>query len=116
MELTIAYYGRRLQHDESMAPPRNISFMLRDSKESEYPYSEFDAPKMLNKLLEEGLIELPESKRPEEIGRASDPRYCRYHRIISHPIEKWRTFKERVMQLAKKGKITLGREDTEESD
>jgi len=92
MELTIAYYGRRLQDDESMAPPRNTSFKLKDSKES--TYSEFDAPEMLDKLLEEGLIELPESKCPEEIGRASDPRYCKYHRIISHPIEKYRTFKE----------------------
>jgi len=88
MELTIAYYGRRLQDDESMAAPRNISFMLRDSKESEYPYSEFDAPEMLDKLLEEGLIELSKSKRPEEIGRTSDPKYCKYHIIISHLIEK----------------------------
>jgi len=116
MELTIAYYGRRLQHDESMAPPRNISFMLRDSKESEYPYSEFDAPEMLDKLLEEGLIELLKSKRLEEIERTGDPKYCRYQRIVSHPIEKCRTFKERVMQLEKEGKITLGGEDTEESD
>jgi len=62
------------------------------------------------------LIELLESKRPEEIERTSDPKYCRYHRIIGLPIEKCRTFKEQVMQLAKEGKITLGREDTEESD
>jgi len=114
MELTIAYYGRRLQDDESMAPPRNTNFKLKDSKGS--AYSEFDAPEMLDKLLEEGLIELPESKHTEEIGRSNDPKYCRYHRIISHPIEKCRTFKERVMQLAKEGKITLGGEDTEESD
>ena len=92
MELTIAYYGRRLQDDESMAPLKDISFKLKDSKEN--AASEFDAPKMLDKLFEEGLIELPKSKRPEEIGRTSDPKYCRYHRIISHLIEKCRTFKE----------------------
>ena len=40
MALTIAYYGRRLQ---SMAPSRNISFTLKDSKESEHPYYEHDA-------------------------------------------------------------------------
>ena len=114
MELTIAYYGRRLQDDESMWPPRNTSFKLKDSKES--AYSEFDAPEMLDKLLKEGLIERSKSKRTEEIERRNDPKYCRYHRIISPPIEKCRTFKERVMQLEKKGKITLGGEDTEESD
>jgi len=43
MELTIAYYGRRLHDDESMAPSRNTSSMLRDFKESEHPYYEFDA-------------------------------------------------------------------------
>jgi len=116
MELTIAYYGRRMQDDESMVPPRNISFMLRDSKESKYPYSEFDALEMLDKLLEEGLIRLSESKHPEEIERTNDPKYCRYHRIISHPIEECRTFNKRVMQLVNEGKITLGGEDTEESD
>jgi len=71
---------------------------------------------MFAKLLEERLIELPESKCPEEIGRTSDPKYCKYHRIIDHSVEKCRTFKEQVMQLAKEGKITLGREDTEKSD
>ena len=50
MELTIAYYERRLQ-DESMAPSR-ISFMLRDSKESKQLYYEYDALEMLGKLLE----------------------------------------------------------------
>ena len=114
MELTIAYYGRWLQDDESMVPPRNTSFKLKDFKES--AYSKFDAPEMLDKLLKEGLIKLPKSKCPEEIERTNDPKYCRYHRIVSHPIKKCRTFKERVMQLEKEGKITLGGEDTEESD
>jgi len=97
-----------------LAPPRIISFKFKDSKEN--ACFEFDAPEMLNKLLEEGLIELPESKHPGQIERTGDPKYYRYHRIISHPIEKCRTFKKRVMQLAKEGKITLGGEDTEESD
>ena len=43
MELIIAYYGRQLKDDESMAPSRNISFTLKDFKESEHPYYEHDA-------------------------------------------------------------------------
>jgi len=73
-------------------------------------------PTMLDKLLEKRLIELLESKRPEEIGRTSDPKYCRSYRTICHPIEKCSTFKEQVIQLAKEKKITLIGEDTEESD
>jgi len=89
--------------------------MLKGSRENECPYYEFDVPQKLDKLLGKRLIELPESKHLKETRRTSDPKSCKYHRIISHPIEKCRAFKEQVMQLAKEGKITLGREDTEES-
>jgi len=81
MELTITYYGRRLNDDESVASSRNESSMLRDSEEKEYPYSESDVPEMLDKLLEKGLIELPESRHPEEIGRTNDPKYCKSYNL-----------------------------------
>ena len=116
MEHTIAYYGRWLNGDESIMSLRNKSSMLRDSEKNECSYSEYDAPKMLNKLLEKGLVELPESRRPEEIGRTNDPKYCKYHRIINHPIEKCKAFMEQVLQLTNEGKITLDEENTEESD
>jgi len=44
MELTIAYYGRQLNDDESMTSSRSRSSMDRDSKEKECPYSESDVP------------------------------------------------------------------------
>ena len=97
MELTIAYYGRQVDDGELMASSRNRGSMLRDSEKNEYSYSEYDAPKMLDKLLEKGLVELPESRRPEEIGRTNDSKYCKYHRIISHPTEKCKAFKEQVL-------------------
>ena len=68
------------------------------------------------KLIEKGLVELPESKCPQKIGITNDPKYCRYHRIISRPITKCKIFKERVMQFAKEVKITLREKDTEELD
>jgi len=90
--------------------------MLRGSEEKECPHSESDAPEILDKLLEKGLIELPKSKRTKEIGRTCDPRYCKYHRIISHPIEKCKTFRGQVLQLVKEGEFILDEKDTEESD
>ena len=72
--------------------------------------------KCLTSFLRKGLIELLESRRTEEIKRISDPEYCKYNRIINHPIEKCKAFKRQVLQLAKEGKITLDEEDTEESD
>ena len=70
---------------------------------------------MFDNLLEKGHIKLPKSKHPKDIGTINNPKYCRYHRIINHSIENYRTFKERVMQFAKKEKITLD-ENTEEAD
>jgi len=116
MQLTITYYRRRLNDGESMASSRNRNFMLRDYEKNEYSYSKFDAPKMLNKLLGKGLIELPKSSRPEEIRRINDPEYCEYHGSISHSIGKCKSFKRQVLQLAKKEKITLDEEDIKESD
>jgi len=78
---------------------RNESSMLRDSEEKECLYHESDAPEMLDKLLKKGLIELPVSSHLEEIGRTNDTKYCKYHMIISHPIEKCKAFRRQVLQL-----------------
>jgi len=51
--------------------------LLACSEEKECSYYESDVPEMLDKLLEKGLIELPESKCPKEIGRSNNPKYCR---------------------------------------
>jgi len=62
---------------------------------------------MLDDLLEKGVIQLPEPKRPKEVGRTTDSKYCYYHRIVSHPLEKCVMIEEGIMQLAKKGRIML---------
>ena len=43
MELTIAYYGRQINDDESMTSSRNRSSMIGDSEEKDCLYSESDA-------------------------------------------------------------------------
>jgi len=55
-------------------------------------------------------------RRPKEIGRVNDLNYYKYHRIISHPMDKCKAFKRQVLQLANKGNIMLGKEDTKESN
>ena len=76
-------------------------------QEKQYPFLESDVSPMFDELLKLKLIELPEMKRPEEASRVEDPNYCKYHRLISHPIEKCFVFKDRVMALARNGKIEL---------
>ncbi|KAL0358272.1 UNVERIFIED_CONTAM: hypothetical protein Sangu_0676600 [Sesamum angustifolium] len=46
-------------------------------------------------------------KRPEEAERKDDPKYCKYHRLVGHAIQDCFVFKDKVMQLARQGKISL---------
>ena len=74
---------------------------LKELQEKKYPFPDSDLSGMLDDSLEKGIIKLPPSKRPEESGRTNNPKYCRYHRVVSHPSEKCITLKERIMQLLK---------------
>ncbi|KAA0041100.1 ty3-gypsy retrotransposon protein [Cucumis melo var. makuwa] len=62
---------------------------------------------MLEQLIEKQLIQLPECKRPEQAGKVDDPNYCKYHRVISHPVEKCFVLKELILKLARENKIEL---------
>ena len=63
---------------------------------------------MLDDLLDKGVIQLPESKSPDEAGRITDLKCCWYHRVIRHPLEKCITLKKLITQLAKDWRIILG--------
>ena len=89
---------------------------LKEWEQKVYPFLDADMPKMLEQLLKLKLIELPECKRPEEIGKVEDPNYCKYHRIISHPIQKCFVLKELIMKLAKERKIDLDFNDVAQSN
>jgi len=52
---------------------------------------------MLDDLLEKGVIRLSEPKRPEEVERTVEPKNYRYHRMVSHPLEKCGIIKECIM-------------------
>ena len=81
-----------------------------------YPFPDVDMLEMLEQLLKLKLIELPECKRSEEIGKVDDPNYCKYHHIISQPIQKCFIFKELIMKLAKERKIDLDFNDVAQSN
>ena len=80
---------------------------FKEHEQKVYPFPDKDVPNILEQLLQLKLIELLECKRPEDMGKADDPNYCKYHRIIGHPIQKCFVFKEQIMNLAKENKIDL---------
>ena len=51
-------------------------------------------------------------KRPEEVDQTNDPKYCKYHRLIGHPIEQCFVLKDKIMELARQGKIMFDDEVT----
>uniref|UniRef100_A0A6N2N3S7 Retrotransposon gag domain-containing protein n=1 Tax=Salix viminalis TaxID=40686 RepID=A0A6N2N3S7_SALVM len=53
------------------------------------------------------IIELPEVKRPEEANQVDNPNYCKYHRLISHPVEKCFVLKDKIMRLHENGDIVF---------
>ena len=73
---------------------------LKDLEAKSYPFPDSDVAEMLEKLLEEEVIKLPDCKRPEEMHRINDPKYCKYHCIIGHPVEKCFILKDLIMKLA----------------
>ena len=54
-------------------------FTLKELEENKYPFPDSDVSSMLEDLLQKKVIELPECKRPEEMGRVNDSNYCHYH-------------------------------------
>ena len=76
-------------------------------EEKTYPFPDSDVPGMLEDLLEKEVIKLPECKRPEEMGYTKDPKYSKYHQVVSHTMEKCFVLKDLILRLAKKGKILL---------
>jgi len=89
---------------------------LMELQEKKYPFPDSNLLGMLDELLEKGIIELPPSKHREEAGSTNGPKYCRYHWVVSHPLEKCITPKECIMQLAKDGTIILNLDEAAETN
>ncbi|KAM2682066.1 hypothetical protein EV2_013673 [Malus domestica] len=66
---------------------------------------------MSDNLLEKKVIKLPICKLPEKMNRVNNPKYCKYHCIVSHPVGKCFILNELIMKLAQQGQIELDLED-----
>ncbi|KAM2625639.1 hypothetical protein TB1_032477 [Malus domestica] len=89
---------------------------LKELEEKTYPFPDSDVVAMLDDLLDKKVISLPECRRPEEMNRTDSPRYCKFHRFISHPTEKCFVLKDLIMKLAQKGIIELDLDDVVKSN
>jgi hypothetical protein len=77
-----------------------------------YPFPDSGISSILDDLLEVNLIELPKVKCPKETNQVDNPNYCKYHRLINHPIEKCFVLKDKIMRLHKNRDIIFYEERT----
>ncbi|KAL0418962.1 UNVERIFIED_CONTAM: hypothetical protein Sradi_1309700 [Sesamum radiatum] len=80
---------------------------LKEMQEKQYPFLNSDVLGIFDDLVDANLIELSEMKQSKEAGQIDDPKYCKYHRLIGYSIQDFFVFKDKVMQLARQGKISL---------
>ncbi|KAL0011686.1 hypothetical protein SO802_006794 [Lithocarpus litseifolius] len=73
---------------------------LKEMEERTYPFPDSDVSRLLDDLQEKKIIKLPECKRLEEMGHTNDLKYCKYHRVVSHPVEKCIVLKDIIIRLA----------------
>ena len=52
-------------------------------------------------------MKLPDVRRPNEMGRTSDPNYCFFHWMIHHPTDKCFVLKDKIQALVEAGVLTL---------
>ncbi|KAL2491922.1 Uncharacterized protein Adt_27550 [Abeliophyllum distichum] len=60
---------------------------LKEHEENKYPFSDSEVSGILDHLLKQKIIELLVRTRLEEAGQVDHLKYCRFHEIISHPVE-----------------------------
>ncbi|KAM1038010.1 hypothetical protein ACFX2I_032632 [Malus domestica] len=89
---------------------------LKELEEKTYPFPDSNVVAMLKNLLEKKVINLPECRRMEEKNHTDSPRYCKFHRFISHLKEKCFVLKDLIMKLTQKGIIELDLEDVVKSN
>ncbi|KAK4404380.1 hypothetical protein Sango_0806600 [Sesamum angolense] len=94
--------------DQHMTNDRHRPTM-KELQEKEYPFPNSNVLYIFYERLEKYLIELPESNHLDEAGRMDYPKYYKYHRVDSHPIESCFV----IIVLAKERKIILDIEEIE---
>ncbi|KAL0300105.1 UNVERIFIED_CONTAM: hypothetical protein Scaly_3059300 [Sesamum calycinum] len=112
MAVNVAPFKLKSTAKDNVAPRNNVPYerpqrKLTLEEMQARPFLDSDVPGIFDDLLEANLIDLPEMKQIEEAKRKDDPKYCKYHRLVGHAIQDCFVFKNKVMQLARQGKIFL---------
>ncbi|KAL0307448.1 UNVERIFIED_CONTAM: hypothetical protein Sangu_3030800 [Sesamum angustifolium] len=114
LTVNIALFKFKSTTKDSSAPKNNIPYEkpqrklnFKEMQAIQYPFLDSDVSRIFDDLLGVNLINLLEMKRPEETKQRDDPKYCKYHHLVGQAIQDCFVFKDKVMQLARQGKISF---------
>ncbi|KAM2668401.1 hypothetical protein EV2_020000 [Malus domestica] len=80
--------AKEIKRGEPSCTQDRYKSTLRELEQKAYLFPDLDMDAMSDDLLKNKVIELPECKRSEEMNQANNPKYCKYHCILSHHIGK----------------------------
>ncbi|CAL8087432.1 unnamed protein product [Prunus armeniaca] len=86
-------------------PPKRLT--LKEHKEVKYSFDDDNVEEIFDQLLVFNAITLPESKRLAEANKTNDPRYCRYHHLISHTLKDCYILKDKIQELLNNGGLEI---------
>ena len=80
-------------------PARETGISLKQRLNKQYSFKDDQVVKLFKLLQKSNKLKLPEARRPEDVGKVDDPKYCMYHRMIGHPTQNWYIFKDVLQAL-----------------
>lgn len=85
--------------------PRRLS--LKERKSVKYSFDDDDVDSIFDELLAAKVVKLPESKRPAEVNKTDNPKYCRYHRLVSHTLKDCYVLKDIIQEMINNNEIEV---------
>lgn len=80
---------------------------MKERMEKNYSFTNDLVEDLFENLLEQNLIFLLEVKRPYEVGKIDNPKYCPYHCLFSYPLKECFVLKDKIQDLLDSKVITL---------
>ncbi|XP_020599938.1 uncharacterized protein LOC110039272 [Phalaenopsis equestris] len=88
------HYGQRQFQQKSYSPDMGQGPTMMNRLSRVYSFKDEAVGKMFRNLIKRPEFRLPEPKKPDEVDKKDQPRYCPYHRMLGHTIKGCISFKE----------------------
>src|SRR3954468_18384930 len=72
-----------------------------------YSFKDDKVEALFKMLIKGRQLKLPEPRKPEDVGKTDDPRYCLYHRALGHPTKSCWSLKDKLQVLVDAGALRL---------